>query len=193
MARKRGITLDDVVASATRLADAGGWEAVTLADVARDLGIRSPSLYAHVQGLGGLRRELALEGARRMEAALREAAAGRQGIEALRSLAHAYRGFAHAHPGLYAAIQRAVAPGEDDELYAALGGVVTPVVVALAEAGAGARERIHLARALRAALHGFVELETGGGFGRPESVEESFRRVVELLMAGVAAGRSPAG
>ncbi len=58
MARKRGITLDDIVASASRLADEGGWEELTLAGVARDLGIRSPSLIARTwrgsKGCAGL-------------------------------------------------------------------------------------------------------------------------------------------
>jgi AcrR family transcriptional regulator len=190
MARKRGITLDDIVASASRLADEWGWEALTLAGVARDLGIRSPSLYAHVEGLEGLRRALALHAARDMTRCLEHGAEGRKGEEALHAILRAYRRYAQRHPGRYAAVQRAVPPDQDDELYEALGSVVVPVVTALAEAGVEPERRIHLVRALRSALHGFVVLEAGGGFGRPEPKEESFDHLVELLLAGVR-GRRP--
>ena len=50
MARKVGIRVDDVVEAAATVADAEGLEAVTLARVAAVLGVRSPSLYAHVDG-----------------------------------------------------------------------------------------------------------------------------------------------
>jgi len=185
MARKLGVTLQDVVDAAEEVADQEGLEALTLSAVARKVGVRSPSLYAHVDGLSGLRRDLALRAARELEGALAEAVQGRTGVEALRSLARAYRTFARNRPGLYAAAQRAVRPGEDDELYEALAAAVAPAVGALAEAGVRRDDLIHLTRGIRSALHGFVELERASGFGMPESVDESFDRLVDLLVTGV--------
>lgn len=185
MARKAGIDRKDVLEAAAQLADAEGLDAVTLVSVAARLGIRAPSLYAHIEGLDGLLRLLALHAAGAMADALQRAADGREALDALRAIAHAYRDFARRHPGWYAAAQRAVKPGQDDELYAALAAVVRPAIEALGQAGLPAAERVHLTRAFRAALHGFVGLEQVGGFGMPESVDESFRRFVDLLIAGV--------
>lgn len=185
MGRKRGLTEEDVVTAAVDIADEEGPDGVTLAAVAERLGIRSPSLYAHVDGLAGLRRLLALRAAAEMGRALRRAARGRQGIEALRALLHAYRRFARRRQGLYVVAQRAVVPGEDDELYRALAAVIEPVLRALTEAGVPSGDLIHMTRSMRSALHGFVELERSSGFGMPESVDESFDRLVELLLAGV--------
>lgn len=42
-----------------------------------------------------------------------------------------------------------------------------------------------MTRAIRSALHGFVELEGSSGFGMPESVDGSFDLLVELLLSGV--------
>jgi AcrR family transcriptional regulator len=192
MARRMGLTRTDVVGAARAIADAEGLDAVTLAAVAGRLGIRSPSLYAHVDGLEGLRRELALAAAAAMAEAFRAAVFGRSGLESLAALALAYREFARRHPGLYAAAQRAVKPGEDDELYEALAEVVRPVFSSLAEVGADAADQVHLTRVFRSALHGFVVLEQAGGFGMPESIDESFRRMVDVLIAAVrdVAGRS---
>jgi AcrR family transcriptional regulator len=182
MARKRGITAPEVAAAVREVADAGGLEAVTLASVAARLGIRAPSLYAHVEGLAGLRRLLALEAAGAMAEALGEAVGERTGLEALREIARAYRRFAGRRPGLYAAAQRAVRSGRDEELSRALAAVAMPAIRALVEAGVPAAEQVHLTRAFRSALHGFVELERVGGFGMAGSVDESFGRMVELLV-----------
>lgn len=188
MARKLGITPRDVLHEAATLADEHGLGGVTLAAVAERLGVRSPSLYAHVpQGLDGLRRELALHAADAMAKALGTAASRKRGLEALEAIAHAYRRFARRHPGWYAAAQRAVRPGEDDELYRRLAAVVQPALRALNDLGVPPQDQVHLARAFRAALHGFVTLETTGGFGRPEAIEESFTRLVATLLAGVRA------
>jgi len=185
MARKRGLTRHDVVTAAAAIANTGGLDSVTLAAVAAKLGVRSPSLYAHVDGLDSLRRRLALRAASEMATALEDAARGREGVDALRSLAWGYRNFAGASPGLYEAAQRAVHPGEDDELYDALARAALPVLTALAQAGVSPGDRVHVTRAFRSALHGFVQLERASGFGMPESVDESFDRLVELLLAGV--------
>ena len=191
MARKLGLAREDIVSAAADLADRDGLEAVTLASVAAAFGIQPPSLYAHVAGLDGLRRELALRAASALGEALREAAAAERagGLAALGRIARAYRRFALAHPGLYSAAQRAVGPGEDDELYDALAAAARPAIDALGEAGIPAAERVHLTRAFRAALHGFVVLEQHGGFGMPISVDASFDRLVELLLAGVRAAK----
>jgi AcrR family transcriptional regulator len=187
VARKRGITVEDVAAAAAAVADAEGLEGLTLAAVSARVGVRSPSLYAHVEGLAGMKRLLALRAAAEMEEVLVAAARGAAGLEALRAIAYAYRRFARDRPGLYAAAQRAVRPGEDDELYAALAAVVVPVVDALRTAGVASRDVIHMTRAIRSALHGFVELEGSSGFGMPESVDESFEVLVELMLSGVRA------
>lgn len=41
-------------------------------------------------------------------------------------------------------------------------------------------------RALRAAVHGFVDLELRGGFGLPDDIEVSFATTVDLVIVGIA-------
>ena len=101
-----GLDTSAVVDAAARLVDADGLDSLTLARVAASLGIRAPSLYVHVNGLEDLRRRLGAFGARELADALGRAAAGRAGSDALMAIAEAYRGYARAHPGRYAAAQR---------------------------------------------------------------------------------------
>jgi hypothetical protein len=56
----------------------------------------------------------------------------------------------------------------------------------LAGYGLEGDDAIHAARAVRAALHGFAMLESGGGFGIKLDLDESFARLVDLLDGGLA-------
>ena len=96
---RAGLDADAVVGAAAALADAEGLEGLTLARLASGLGVRAPSLYAHVGGLDDLKRRLGARGARDLAAALGSAAAGRAGRDALAAGAAASRDYARAHPG----------------------------------------------------------------------------------------------
>jgi AcrR family transcriptional regulator len=181
---RAGLTPDAVVAAAAALADAEGLGAVTLARVATALGVRTPSLYSHVGGLDDLRRRLGARGARELAAALREAAVGRSRGEALHAAADALRAYALAHPGTYAAAQRAPDP-DDAEAVAAADAAVEVFVALLTGYGLDGSDAIHAVRAVRSALHGFVAIEAGGGFAMSEPVDESFVRLVAMLDSGL--------
>jgi AcrR family transcriptional regulator len=181
---RRGLSRAAVVETAARLADRDGYDALTLGAVAAAAGVRPPSLYNHVEGLAGLRRELALAGVTELGERIRDAAVGRAGEEALRALAAAYRAYARERPGLYRALQRAPAPG-DDELAAAAARLLEPVFAVLAGFGLEGDAGVHAARALRSAMHGFVELERVGGFGLDVDVDESYTFLVHAVVAGI--------
>jgi AcrR family transcriptional regulator len=182
MGRRAGIDYEDVVASATRIADRDGLDAATPSAVAADLGIRTPSLYYHVEGAAGLRRALALHSAGLLTEYFEGAVAGVEGAARLRELATAYRRFAVDHPGLHAALLPAPVPGEDDELYDAMAAPVAIVASGSPGDGLPDADAIHLIRALRAMLFGFVELEARGGFGLPVDIDRSFEVAVDLIV-----------
>lgn len=180
---RAGLDRQAVVGAAAALADAEGVEAVTLGALALRLGIRTPSLYNHVDGLPGLRRELALLGLRRLSDMLAEAALGRAGDEAVMAIAAAYRAFAREHPGLYAATL--AQDPHDAEARRAGERPVEIVLAVLAFYRLEGDAAIHAVRGLRSALHGFVSLEAAGAFGIPLDLDESFSRLVRLLIGGL--------
>lgn len=179
---RAGLSHDVVVREAADVVDATGWDQLSLAAVAARFGVRLPSLYKHISGLDGLRRDVAVQATRELGEALSAAAVGRAGGDALRAVADAYRGFGRAHPGRYAATVRAPAP-DDDEHRAVTDSVLRVVLAVLAGYGLSGDDAIDATRALRAGLHGFVSLEAGGGFGMPQDVDRSFRRMVDGLDA----------
>ena len=182
---RAGLDSARVVEQAARIADAEGLDEVTLARVAQTLGVRAPSLYNHVDGLPGLRRLLTLRSLGELAEALRDAAVGRSGADALCAVGRAYRRFAIAHPGRYAATVRAPDPA-DLELVAVAARAVEVLVVVLGAWGFSGEEVLHRVRVVRAALHGFITIEALGGFGLALDLDESFELVLDTLVAGVA-------
>lgn len=162
------------------MADELGFDRLTLAAVAERLGVRLPSLYKHIESLDGLRRDVAVMCTRELADAVTAGAVGRSGGAALGALADAFRSYGRDYPGRYAATVRA--PAGDDEAHGTAADAVLRVVLAvLAGYGLAGDDAVDAARALRAALHGFVALEAGGGFGLPRDVDRSFDRLVGAL------------
>jgi AcrR family transcriptional regulator len=185
---RRGLDRAQVVDAAVAIADADGLDAVTLARVAAALGVRSPSLYNHVDGRDALIRAIATRATGELAAALRRAATGRSGAQALVAVAQAQREYARRHPGRYAATVTAPAPG-DVEHEAAAADAVDVLESVLGGAGLEGDEVIHAVRALRSAVHGFAAIEAARGFGLAVDIDDSFRRLVDALAIGLAIER----
>ncbi|MHB1627949.1 MAG: TetR/AcrR family transcriptional regulator [Bacilli bacterium] len=107
MPSRPGLDRASIVEAAGNLADEAGLDRLTLSGLAGRLGVRTPSLYNHIDGLDGLRHELALSGIQELNRHLERAAIGKESDKALESMLCAYRTFAHERPGVYGAILRA--------------------------------------------------------------------------------------
>jgi AcrR family transcriptional regulator len=184
---RSGLDTARVVQEAAGIADSDGLAEVTLARVAEALGVRAPSLYNHVDGLPGMLRLLTLLSLGELTDAIRDAAVGRSGAEALGALARAYRAYAQEHPGRYAATIRAPTP-DDAELVGAGLRAVEVIVAVLGAWGFTGDEVLHRVRVVRSALHGFISLEAEGGFGLALSLDESFELMLHTLVAGLDQG-----
>ena len=177
---RAGLTHDRVVAEAAAVANEVGLDRLALATVAKRLGVSLPGLYKHIDGLDALRRDLAVRGVRELTAVMLEAAAGRAGPDALHAMARAYRSYAAANPALCAASVRAPSPSDAEHL-AAGEAAVRVLASALSGYGFDDDDMVHAVRCFRVALHGFVTLDAAGGFGLPQSVDETFARLVDSL------------
>ncbi len=181
---RRTLDTEQVVEAAATLADVNGLDAVTLTRVAEKLGVRQPALYRHVDSYDALIRALGLRGREILAARLSEAAVGLAGDDAVRAMGRAWRAMVRDHPGLYAATDRYPCAG-DAELDEAVGRVVQVLGLALVAYGLADDDRVHAARSMRSAFHGFAHLESGDGHPHPVDLDESFDRLVDLLCAGI--------
>lgn len=183
MSPRAGLDRATVVRKAAELADQAG-EEVTMAALATNLGVRTPSLYNHVAGQEALRRELALLALRELQSTLTRAAVAKTADEALLAVSHAYRGFARSHPGIYPLTLQPPDP-EDAETSAVAAEIVDLLSTVVASYGLTDDDSIHAIRGLRSLLHGFVTLEAAGGFGIPLDLDESFDRSVLTFIQGL--------
>ena len=181
---RRGLDREQVVDAAVAIADADGLEAVTLARVAADLGVRSPSLYNHVEGRAGLLAAVAVRSVGELASALRRAATGRSGDDAIMAVAQAQRAYALAHPARYAATV-VVPASAGPEHRAAAEDAIDVVATVLGADGIEGDDAIHAVRALRSAVHGFATIEATGGFQVRVDTDASFRRMVAALARGI--------
>lgn len=184
MSTRRGLDKETIVIAAAELVNAEGMGALSLSRLAKGLGVRTPSLYNHVDGLPGLRRELALHNVQQLGECLANAAIGKSGPQGLRAIAQAYREYIKESPGLYQASLRASGSqaSPDRELQAAEERVVKIALAVVESFEMQDEDALHAVRALRSVVHGFATLEAEGGFGMPLDCDESFRRMIEMLI-----------
>ncbi|AGL14288.1 TetR family transcriptional regulator [Actinoplanes sp. N902-109] len=178
-----------MIEAGAALADEVGFANLSMGLLAERLGVRTPSLYKHVDSLDALRRGIAVHAAREFRDAVGRAAVGKSGAEAVRAFADAHRRWALDHPGRYAATVRAPAAG-DEEHNRVNNDVMRLVYDVLADFEEPGAHAVDAARALRTALHGFAALEIAGGFGLPRDIDRSYRFLVDTIIAGLQQGRS---
>ena len=187
MSPRANLTKDAVVQAAAELINVEGLEALSLGRLAKDLGIRTPSLYNHVDGLPGLMRELSILNARNLAEHLNEAAIGQSGPDAVRAIMGAMRAYIKEYPGLYLSTVRAsgTQPEANPELEQEETRSVRVGMAVMDSFGLEGEETIHALRGLRSLVHGFATLEISGGFGMSLDLDESFSRLVDLFIAGL--------
>jgi len=189
MPRKTRTRLDKnmVVQAAVDLLNAEGVGALSLSRLANELGIKTPSLYNHVDGLDGLQRELELLNARLLADRFSEAAIGKSGPELFMDVSQAFREYVKEYPGLYMSTLRSSSTQQvlDENLQHEEARMMKVGLAVMASLGLQGEDAIHGLRAFRSVVHGFATLEVAGGFGLPQDCDESFRRLVLALVAGL--------
>jgi AcrR family transcriptional regulator len=184
MSPRAGLDTQTIVKAAAQLADETGLEGITLSALAGKLGVRSPSLYNHINGLEGLRVLLAIYGLEQLYIVMSAAAKGADSTEAVHAMGHAYVDFAKRHPGLYETTLRAP-EGGNNQLEAASHTILSLIIDVLKPYGLGEEGTIHAVRGLRSILHGFASLEAKGGFGMPLDSDISLSRLIRTFIAGI--------
>ena len=179
---RAGITPDRVTDVGAELADEIGFEHVTVAEVARRLGVRTASLYSHVASTGDLSERVSLRALEELADLASDATAGKARADAIVALANAYRDYAREHPGRFAA-------------------TLVPLDAATAAASAGPRHarlmeailsgynlepdaQVHAIRLMGSTVRGFITLEQGGGFDHSEpDADASWAQILRSLDA----------
>lgn len=176
------VDLTRIRQAASALANQHGIDGLSMNDLARALGIRTPSLYSHVGGLGEVKRLLALYGLEELEREAARATIGKAGPDAVRGLLNGYRDFARKNPGVYAATLP-TPPREDTEWRAAVDRLLQTCLAALQGFRLQGPEATHALRGLRSLGHGFASLEAAGALKGTVDRNQSFAWLTESFIA----------
>ena len=187
MSHRVGLTTEIVMDTAMKIADKEGLGQLTLSRVAEELGVRTPSLYEHVEGLDGLIKHLRLKGFRLLSQQLQRSVIGVSGDDAIRGFADSFRHFVKEHPAVYSlTVESDIRDGE--EIQSAAEEIIDTIQAVLKSYGIDKEQLVHATRYLRSVMHGFISLEMFGGFGLKVSIDESFDLIKEAIISNMKGG-----
>jgi AcrR family transcriptional regulator len=181
------LTAEIITAAGAALADDVGFAHLSMGQLAQRLGVKTPSLYKHVDGQADLARRIAALAGNELADTIRDATQGRSGRDALVAGAQAMRVYVRAHPGRYDAANAAELTGPDDPLQLPRRRLLASWSAMLLGYRLEADQEIHALRMLRSFLHGFSSIEAAGSFRIDASVDESFTWIIDLVDNGLRA------
>ena len=171
------------------LLESGGLEAVTMQAVAQRVGVRAPSLYKRVPSRAALIAAIGADALDDLAGSIASPSEDPDAAAGLRSVAVAYRAFAHANPHAYELLFMSLAPASRP---ASTGDAQAAApLLALAERLVGPERKLEAARLMTAFAHGFVSMELAGQFRFGGDVDEAYAYGVDVLVNALA-GRSGA-
>lgn len=181
---KQRMSISDITNHALVLVDREGFDALSLSNVAGELGVGPSALYTYVDGLDGLRYLVAVAATGNLTSRVRDAAIGHAGDSALAAMGSAYRVFSQDHPGQFASTL--LPPrSNDDDLAKANRSLLDVFVVVYGAMGLEADESRLAARSTRSAIHGFLALEHATG--TTPAHDSEYEHLLGTLQRGLAA------
>ncbi|MDX3580367.1 TetR/AcrR family transcriptional regulator [Streptomyces europaeiscabiei] len=179
---RAGLTPERLARAGAELADEIGFDEITVSELARRFDVKVASLYSHVRNSQDLKTRIALLALEELADRGTAALAGRAGKDALAALGNVYRDYARAHPGRYAAAQLRLAPRT---AAASAGGRHSQMTRAILRGyDLTEPDQTHAVRLLGSVFHGYVSLESAGGFSHSApDAQESWDRILDALDA----------
>lgn len=181
--QRRSLTRADVLSAAERIVDEYGWDGLTMATLALNLGIRAPSLYHHVANLDEIR---ALSQARTLSglgAALAEATDGQRGRDGLVAVARAHRAFALSMPHRYLGFGRT--PIDQDVLDVAGAAAIEVVHGVLRSVGVPDAMLEEVSLMMFISIHGAITVELSDYFPEGTRYDVLFDGVVDSSIQAI--------
>jgi AcrR family transcriptional regulator len=166
----KGLTREIIVAEAVAYIEENGQPGVSLHEIARRLGIKTPSLYNHIKNTKELQYEIFQYAIDKFVSNQLSATKDKKKDEAVKAFAEAYHSFAIANKGLYRLIMSI--PSEDDDRGKEMAVPLLDTVVSILSDYDLSEETIaHWQRVFRAILHGFISQEYLGYFYYYNSID----------------------
>jgi AcrR family transcriptional regulator len=174
------ISYAEIVDAAQHLLETQGLENLSMQSLAMTLGVRAPSLYKHIENKSHLVRVVLENLLLELGEVLENAGRKEDLNDSLRSMAIAYRNFAHEHSALYPLLYSSLSLDMQPDIKSSTI-AVAPLLRAI-ELLVGKAKSLSAARIVVAFTHGFVDMELAGAFRLGGNVEEAFELGITSLL-----------
>ena len=180
---------DELIRVAADVADRDGWIHLTMSNVAKAVHRHVTSLYGHVAGIEGLRRDVQLLALRELGDLCWEAALGKAGEDALVALLDVYRVHTRDHPGRSAALLDV--DTRDPEVRELGARLAEPFFVTLRSFGVEESMIAPTQTLMSVSVRGFGLSEAGGRFATRAAANRAFAQLRRLFVGALASGSWP--
>lgn len=205
---RTGLPYELIMSTALRLVEEKGFDKFSMHDLAKALGIKTPSLYNHFSGIKQLQKELALQIEQDLYQQSTQAMKDKSPDDMIRALAHTQLEYAKQQPHLYQVILALPTIEKNDlinnatsksntvnsssvksvenalSLENAAWHSVEPIRIALNQYQLSEANSIHLNRMFRSMIHGYISLAAAGYLAHQKySTLESFDATVEYFIS----------
>jgi AcrR family transcriptional regulator len=185
--KENSLTKQDVIAAAIACLDQEGESALGVNRVARELNIKPPAIYKHLEGNTGLQRAVALTIWRQY---LTECQQQTDGItnsqELFRVSASATRNFARSHPARYRVMMHYQMRPTDPEEAEVMQDALKFFQTSLHLQGLNHDALIDVMRMVNAAIYGFIMREKAELMTFDRSTDESYEVMLDALLVAIA-------
>jgi AcrR family transcriptional regulator len=179
-----GKNRDDIIDKAILVMDKSGLSNFQLAGVAKEMKMKTPSLYNHFDGMNDLIREIQIKTNTMLFEKLSSESEGYEGKERFKKICFAYRDFHREHPGIYETLTLPINKNDKELKKITLKpvGLVTNILSTI-----NMKEEfgVHMMRFIRSSIHGFVTLEAQENIVMQVDADESFSVIVDMLIDGI--------
>lgn len=181
----KGLNREIIVESAKEMMEKDGFHHFSMRKLAEKLGVKTASLYTHIESMEALFTEIGLNALNDQKNCLMNAIGEMHGDAAIEAIAESYRQFATEHMELYRFIMQ-MPSGNDEVLKEAASVTAEPFMKVLDDYHISDKRKMHWQRILRGLLHGFISEEQSGYFSHyPVPVNESYDIAVSCVIAGL--------
>ncbi|MES0491036.1 MAG: WHG domain-containing protein [Leptospirales bacterium] len=176
----------EIINKAIVIANGEGFQALTIAKLAREFNVKPPSLYKHIQSLNDIYDELGIIFMQEIIQIIHTNAFGLSGEMAIREVCNSFRSYALKNPGLYQSMQ--IIHIKRSPAYQEIAVSLIQLLSRVIEPYVQNQAKIHAIRFLRCILHGFIDLEVQNGFGLPEDIDTSFKLAPWFIILSIFVG-----
>ncbi|MCI8453698.1 MAG: TetR/AcrR family transcriptional regulator [Lachnospiraceae bacterium] len=182
---RRGLTMDMIVAEATKLVEEKGYGNFSVRELAQCLHVKAASLYNHINSIDDVNRAIGTHAAAQLNGVLERATEGKRRDEALYALVDEYRLFVRENYELYRAVIGLPLLDEDGAASDVGRASIRVIRNVVCQYEIAEEDSVHFSRGFRSALHGFILLEKAGYFtGRQVMADKSFAFMVRGTSSG---------